>query len=162
MPRKCCVPHCKSNYKTGESTAVFRFPADPDQAQQWKIAIPRNWKSTNITKNTVVCVKHWPPEFETYKHYGKLRPVNPPSLFPKVKKSCITKVPKKRSTKKALREDRSILPDELNSFSESDKLNFAEILDEYSSRVDGVVGFVEEESKSVILQSTSIDNGMLR
>ena len=68
----------------------------------------------------------------------------------------------KRPTEKALRENRSILPDELDEFSSSDALSFAEILSEYSTFVHGVIGFEEETTKSVIIQSTTVDNGIPR
>ena len=119
MPRKCCVPLCKSNYKTGESVTAFRFPSYVEQTQLWKTAIPRNW---NITSNTVVCAKHWPIGFESYQHYGKIRPVNPPSVFPHVPKSCVTHVPQKRATEKSLVENRSIIADQMQEFSSSDAL----------------------------------------
>ena len=162
MPRKCCVPFCKSNYKTGESIAVFRFPSDVEQARLWKTAIPRNWNSTEITSNTVVCAKHWPAGFESYQHYGKIRPVNPPSIFFDVPKSCITHVPPKRMTRKCLVENRSIIPDELQEFASSDTLTFGDILEKVVSRISGVTAFEEEVRKSVIVQSTILDNGIPR
>ena len=161
MPRKCCVPFCKSNYETGESIAVFRFPSDVEQARLWKTAIPRNWNSIEITGNTVVCAKHWPVGFESYQHYGKIRPVNPPSIFFDVPKSCITHVPPKRMTRKCLVENRSIIPDELQEFASSDTLTFGDILEKVVSRISGVTAF-EGVRKSVIVQSTILDNGIPR
>ena len=162
MPRKCCVPVCKSNYKTGKSAATFRFPSDEEQIRLWKTAIPRNWDNTPITKNTVVCERHWPPNYEKYRHYGKERPVNPPCLFEGVPPSCITKVTVKRPTQKSSRDVRSIIPDEMDTFTLSDTLSFTEILDGYASFLDGVVAFEEGIRKSVIIQSTMIENGIPR
>ena len=34
-----------------------------------------------ITKNTAVCIKHWPPNYETRARKGHLVPVSPPSMF---------------------------------------------------------------------------------
>ena len=140
MPRKCCVPLCKSNYKTEESVPGFRFPSYVEQTQLWKTAIPRNW---NITSKTVVCAKHWPIGFESYQHYGKIRPVNPPSVFPHVPKSCVTHVPQKRTTKKSLVENRSILADQMQEFSSSDVLAFHDIVKGVVSRIDRAIAFEE-------------------
>lgn len=51
MPCKCCVPGCKSNYKTkyGENrrVSIFKFPKSDEQRAQWIRSIPRkNWEPT--------------------------------------------------------------------------------------------------------------------
>ena len=56
MPRSCCVPGCKSNYKSGDASA-FRFPKDEQRRQQWLRAIHR--KEFTPTGNTTVCSKHF-------------------------------------------------------------------------------------------------------
>ena len=47
-------------------------------------AIPRD----NIPDSayTVVCIKHFPDGFETVSVKGRLRPKNPPSIFPNLPK----------------------------------------------------------------------------
>ena len=63
MVNKCCVPKCKSNYlsirkdATFENITVFRFPKDEVIRNKWKRNIPREFST--ITRNTVVCVKHF-------------------------------------------------------------------------------------------------------
>lgn len=62
MPRRCCVPGCKSNYdstlKNGEGpVSTFCFPRDNDLLCRWKKAIPRaNWEPS---KGSFVCSKHF-------------------------------------------------------------------------------------------------------
>ena len=81
MPRKCCVGDCNSNYDTEEETVTTHgFPPDPDEQQRWIDALP-NILTERITKNTAVCIKHWPPNYETRPKKGHLVPVNPPSVF---------------------------------------------------------------------------------
>ena len=48
--------------------------------QRWIDALP-NILTEPITKNTAVCIKHWPPNYETRAKKGHLIPVSPPSLF---------------------------------------------------------------------------------
>ncbi|XP_050315878.1 THAP domain-containing protein 1-like [Anthonomus grandis grandis] len=64
MPSPCCVPGCKSNYKSslraGEaSISVFGFPKDEHLKMKWLKAIPRDkWAPTQYS---VVCAKHFDP-----------------------------------------------------------------------------------------------------
>jgi len=62
MPSPCCVPGCKSNYKTyldaGEpAVSVFTFPKDENLKTQWLRNIPR--KAWSPSKYSVVCAKHF-------------------------------------------------------------------------------------------------------
>jgi hypothetical protein len=62
MPRKCCVPACKSNYSSeSEKVTVFRFPKDENLKQKWIRCIHRH----NFKPNTqsVVCIHHFDPTF---------------------------------------------------------------------------------------------------
>ena len=136
------MPLCKSNYKTGTKATTFRFPSDDAQREKWVSAIPRKRKTLKITKNTVVCEKHWPDGYESYVHYGKLVPIDPPSLFNGIPASCIPSQSKRRTTKKALTENRSILPDEMDSFTEYDSLTY-ENLDKRAMTIDGVTVYEE-------------------
>ena len=91
MPRKYCVGDCNSNYDTEEETVTTHgFPPDPDEQQRWIDALP-NILTERITKNTAVCIKHWPPNYETRPKKGHLVPVNPPSVFslPTVRKNVL-------------------------------------------------------------------------
>ncbi|GFN93906.1 THAP domain-containing protein 11 [Plakobranchus ocellatus] len=87
MGRKCCVTGCRSNYDSNDKITVFRLPRDKEERQGWKKAIPRD----NILDhpNTVVCIKHFPEEFETISVTGSLRPKHPPSIFCNLPKSLI-------------------------------------------------------------------------
>ena len=69
MPKKCCVGGCSSNYKKEEEyTKVFRFPSDAQEKQCWIDKLP-NILNT-ITGDPVLCEKHWPSGYETYKKKG--------------------------------------------------------------------------------------------
>ena len=65
MVNKCCVPGCRSNYKSikkgvlFESCTVFSFPKNESHRKEWIRRIPRD---LTITKNTVVCIKHFHEE----------------------------------------------------------------------------------------------------
>jgi hypothetical protein len=62
MPQKCCAPGCSANYdNSGEYVSVFRFPDDPVRRQLWLKRIPR--ENLVITKNTVICRKHFEERF---------------------------------------------------------------------------------------------------
>lgn len=60
MLAKCCVPECKSNYKSSKDegyVSVFRFPTDEELRKHWIRSIPRSdWKPTD---KSVVCIKHF-------------------------------------------------------------------------------------------------------
>ena len=60
MVNACCVPECKSGYrsnKTAKPVALFKFPKDDVIRQKWIKAIPRkNW---SITSNHRVCALHF-------------------------------------------------------------------------------------------------------
>ena len=58
---KCCVPGCRGNYAGGEKVSVFAFPKDRLQQDLWLKKIPR--KDYQITKNSVVCEKHFSEQF---------------------------------------------------------------------------------------------------
>lgn len=60
MPRSCCVPGCRSNYKVS-SVSCFKFPNDPLKSQQWVQAIHR--ENFSPGKYSVVCVKHFDERF---------------------------------------------------------------------------------------------------
>lgn len=64
MPRKCCVPGCKSNYESIRKqnleenyVTTFSFPKDPNRRDEWIRAIPRkDWTSSS---GACVCRKHF-------------------------------------------------------------------------------------------------------
>ena len=86
MVRKCCVGNCKSNYDTeSEYVSLHMFPSDKDERQRCFDALPN--VVTKVTKNTVVCVKHWPLKYQTCMKKGNVRPARyfllPSFLCPK-------------------------------------------------------------------------------
>ena len=129
MGRKCCVTGCRSNYE--EKITVFRLPSakkNADERKRWIQAIPRD----NIpdSKDTSVCVKHWPIMV-----YGKLRPKDPPSVFPNIPLSMLpTPPPKPRQTTKTLSEVRTKQEDELDTFLTNDRLTYDILMSDFSKR----------------------------
>lgn len=160
MPRKCCVPKCTTNYKTGARGTVFRFPDDMEEKEKWLRSIPRKRKGFTVKKNTVVCENHWPIGYERYTYYGKDRPLlDPPSVFPNIPKSCLTSHSRKITTRKALSANRSILADEMEDFIQLDLIPYDNIAEKVQS-MEGVIGFEEVGKEMYIIQSTSIQNGI--
>ena len=56
------------------------FPADSMEQQRWIDALS-NLLPIPVTKNITVCVKHWPPNYESFKRKGYYVTVNPPSII---------------------------------------------------------------------------------
>lgn len=61
MPRRCCVPECKSNYdsslKSDKPRSSFSFPKEHDLRKKWLNAISReDWKPTPYSS---VCSLHF-------------------------------------------------------------------------------------------------------
>ena len=80
MVNKCCVGGCRSNYESQDvKIKTFRFPTDEKSKQAWYNALPN--KMENITRNMVVCIKHWPANFRTVRKKGHDLPADPPSIF---------------------------------------------------------------------------------
>ncbi|KAF2902885.1 hypothetical protein ILUMI_03297 [Ignelater luminosus] len=62
MPRRCCVPGCRSNYdsslkENNKCVTTFSFPKDDERKLQWIRTIPR--KDWTPSCSAVVCVKHF-------------------------------------------------------------------------------------------------------
>ena len=127
MPLKCCVPKCNGNYdSTAAKVSVYCFPKDEENCKKWISAIPR--VGLEVTKYTVVCEKHWPKSAKFKIVRGKECPIDPPSVFQNVPKSCIpAKSAPPRSTTRALSSLRSQQPDEIDEFLKQDAINFLEI-----------------------------------
>ena len=85
-----------------------------------------------VNKNTVLCELHWPKNFETVKvRNGKLRPKNPPSVWPGVPSSQIsTPLAPDRNTKCTLSAVRTLKNDEFSIFLLRDTLSFLKLKDE--------------------------------
>ena len=63
MGYTCCVPNCKTGYrsnKESESEAkipLFRFPSDPVLCQKWIRTIPR--ENLNVNNSCRICAEHF-------------------------------------------------------------------------------------------------------
>ena len=87
MVRRCCVGGCKSNYDSQDEVVhVHSFPSDPVKRKEWIDALP-NILPKEPTRDMVVCVKHWPPNYKTISKKGHQVPAEAPSVF-SVPKSC--------------------------------------------------------------------------
>ena len=87
MGKHCLTPSCNSNCRSridgsiiGKKNPVFRFPPDEQECSAWLKAIPLK-KEINV-KTSVLCERHWPAAYPTISKKRKLRPRNPPSLWP--------------------------------------------------------------------------------
>ena len=72
MVNKCVVFGCNSGYGTSnEKVSAFEFPfKDPELLEKWmKFVNHRDWK---LTRNSVICIKHFKEEFITR---GKRNPL---------------------------------------------------------------------------------------
>lgn len=132
MGKKCCVYGCKTNYSSENGSgvesklSVFRFPKDDTEKKAWIAAIPND--KLNVTKDTVVCERHWPTGFETITIRGKQRPKNPPSVWPNVPACQIpTPAPPSRPTKRSSCLERNKEEDQLAAFLKSDNFTFSEV-----------------------------------
>ena len=140
MGKTCCVPNCQSNYKKIKNkqqedklhVSVYRFPKDPVEKNRWKDSIPR--VNLVINEGTVVCKLHWPKDAKFVSKNGKLRPADPPSLFPNIPPSCVPNVSKPRTTSKCLSSVRNIEHDELEKFMISDKISYLTFLNDLNQR----------------------------
>ena len=107
MPRKCCIPGCKSNYfyrkiwkKPPEKAPVYRFPRDREELERWKKALL--FSDIQMSADTVICELHWPDDVTKVPARGKPRPKRPPTVEPGVLSSRIPRpMPPPRTTSKA-------------------------------------------------------------
>ena len=126
MVKRCCIHGCVR--KKDDIISVYRFPGkDDEEREKWLKAIPVSLRKTEITDDSVVCSRHWPEGAETSKHFGKTRPVNPPTIFNGVEKV----LPPLRTTTKSLAETRRPLPisfkEQETTLKESDSVTFEQL-----------------------------------
>ena len=63
MGKHCCIPNCNGNYSKKNREKIFRFPRTPEEKERWISAIPK-YKNHAFNKNSVICERHWPSEYE--------------------------------------------------------------------------------------------------
>ena len=142
MAKKCLVPNCSTNYRKTkrspriqEKSPVYRLPADPGEFANWMKSLP--YKNLRTNKDSVICRKHWPATFNTVSKKGKLRPSEPPSLWPGVAQSSLpTPVPHPRPTKRSSLTIRGTQPDEMDQFTQEDNVIFGDIVDRVTTKRD--------------------------
>ena len=156
MGRKCCIIFCKGNYDEKSKEKVFRLPSEKRNSQErtrWIKSLPN---LIHVSKHTCICERHWPPDYKTISVHGKLRPVDPPSIFQGVKKSIVpTRPDKPRTTVKSSSEARNRKEDQLKAFQMKDKVSFKTLVKEAATRdyVEKVISYVVDDT--LILQSCS-------
>ena len=164
MVKRCCVTGCYGNYDDNNRETVFRLPSkerEPEERQKWLKNIPRD----NIPdhKDTVVCKRHFPPNFKTIVVHGRERPRSPPSVFTCVKYSLVpTPAPKRRSTKFASSSSRNSLPDELDAFRKMDNIHSfdhlkSEILEGKRKFTASIISYCCDDG--IVVQSSDFEEG---
>lgn len=164
--RKCCVPGCRSSDSSHCPTSLFCFPKDEDRRDQWRRAIP--WKNFTLTDDTVLCEKHFVPEFiirevtfttpdgtvlTAKRDTPKLAKDAFPSLFPNLLRHLFKEGPTKLT---AEGEQYALLLDSkavLNLWNEKDHIeNFSHFCDEYEKRLTGDwISIVNNDSVSFVI-----------
>ena len=136
MPEKCCVYGCKANYDSEKnrglpSVSVFRFPDNESDKQSWIDVIPN--EDLRVTKRSVVCERHWPPNYPKMQvQGGNIRPTMPPSVWEGlgIPESCKRKIATPRRTKISKEGISNEKPDEMADFLALEKTTFSEIEEE--------------------------------
>ena len=175
MGRTCCLYDCKTNYKSevkkrkvDEEIHVYRLPHEkkyPREHADWVSVLTKINANLKITKDTVVCSKHWPPNPPTFLHYGKPRPVHPPSVFDDIPASIVPPPPPPpRSTVRSSCQERNQQPDQLQDFDKQDRFDFEELKRVLSTEKDSR-GFrvpfrASVYGNSVVLTSESYFEGI--
>ena len=124
MGRKCCIIHYKGNYDEENKTKIFRLPSAKTkhtERQRWIKTIPNTVPNS---KDTSICEKHWPTNYETVSVNGKLRPRDPPSIFSGVPQSVIPTPPSKPRTTESIFDFRTKMDDQYEDFKTRDVLKF--------------------------------------
>ena len=92
MPRHCVVYGCRGNFKWEPYTKTVSFPSEKETRQKWRAAMPND--PASLLEEIWVCVTHFEGEWATAR--GGRRPINPPSIFPGIPKSCLKQVQNKQ------------------------------------------------------------------
>ena len=177
MVYKCCVKNCKSNLlttiKKEGNVSVYRFPHKLDDRGRWLAAVPAK---TDIAQkfhhydeclaagnkekfpNVFVCRKHWPANMPTFTWRSKVRPIDPPTIFPSdCESSSSPSSPNKRPTQRALSSVRSVQPDELGEFQKKDAIKLEDVASTLATD-DNIVTY--QLGDELVLQSCSMEHGI--
>ena len=148
-------------HSDSRKTKVFRLPRNKDDREQWIQIIPRD--NIRLSNDTVVCERHWPPDYPTKNDYGKKRPIHPPSVFKCIKPSLIPTIPAtpRPTASKCFARSRNTIPDELELFNKMDRINeLGEIMDKINSfGIIGVSLIVNKIGVNLLLQSLDFLDG---
>ena len=117
MPKRCAAFHCRGNYDGEPYTPVVRFPADPSEKELWIEVMPNNSESLRNRKELYICASHF--DCKWVKAQGGKRPINQPTIFEDVAKSCL-----KQTTSSARRSNNA-----LSSFREKYQKKLEEEMD---------------------------------
>ena len=141
MPKTCAVYGCRGNYRGQPYVPVVRFPTDEVERDRWIKSMPNAGNSLVNRKDLFICASHFDCEWVVSR--GGKRPVDPPSVFPGVPKSCLkqSKV-KKRSTSRTSSTTRELREKE-RQMQDNNMKDFASFLQQlprryplYSLKVD--------------------------
>ena len=112
---------------------MYRLPDEkkfPKERADWISVLSKINANLNITHDTAVCSKHWPPDKPTFLYYGKERPVDPPSVFDpdKIPASIVPSPPApSRRTFRSSCQERNQQPDQLPDFEQIDRYDFQQL-----------------------------------
>lgn len=183
MGKKCCVETCHSNKNKSRAhknealrkkndckneenfnIPTFGFPSDANEKNRWIAAIPylNEDKYNSYKCPPRVCIKHWPTNFEETKSInGRVRPLNPPSVFFGVPSSQIpTPPPKPRTTTMATSEARTTKEDELPEFTKADKVTYESLCDSVHAHEMCAAVISYQVNNSLWIQSTDFLSGI--
>ena len=121
-----------------------------------------------ISKNSVLCKKHWPAPYPTVSRKGKIRPREPPSVWPGVPQSCMpTRLLLMLLLEKTLKssfEVRGAQPDEMNVYQEQDHVNCSDIVKRVISNRNEfrtpTVAYKNNYDTSLYIQSAVLSEGV--
>lgn len=119
MVRSCMVFNCRGNYP-GEPYTKQVSSWDEESKRQWIAAMSNMPGTLNSREKIWICVTHFEGEWKSVQ--GGRKPINPPSIFPGVPKSCLKQtINKPRTTKKTTADTRrksSEVNDKIKTFEE--------------------------------------------
>ena len=109
MVRKYTVTNCNGNCNAENKVRTFILTRNPEER-----------KGLLNSKDTVVCLRHWPKDYTIIRLWPALRPPGPSLLFncfKLFKSSLLPTVPS--APRKIVR---NVIPDELHLFEQKDKI----------------------------------------